>query len=179
MKKAIISRTIINYRAVGKCFNEATNSVESFGWFVPAAVNTTERAEKFLRKNNLPVGKKIILVNEVQKTEMLIGMYVDEFMEKATKVSERSKETRDCITKTVTVLAGTALYMNEKEEVKKAPVVVPTNCPNIDAYIRKNYKFDGAFIMAKDMHEVSELYSMSENDFIKNARPMKNKFTLD
>ena len=179
MKKAIISRTIINYRAVGKCFNESTNSVETFGWFVPASVNTTERAEKFLRKNNLPVGKKVILVSDIQKTEMLLGMYLDDFMAKATKVDERSKDTRDCITKTVTIMEGTALYMADDESVKKCKVYIPTNCANPDAYIRKGWNGLGDFITVKDLHEVSELYSMDENTFLENARPMKNKFTLD
>lgn len=178
MKKSIISRTIINNMAHGIVYNEDKKAVEEFTAFLPAAVNTTERAEKFIRKNNLPIGGKLVSVDSLEKSELLIGMYLDTFVANAVKVSERSKETRNTITKTVIANECVCLYMTDNREVKETTVIVPSGCTNFDGYVRKNCKFDGKFIEVSEVHEISELYSMDENKFIELAKPMKNKFQL-
>ena len=178
MKKAIISRTIVNNVAHCLVFDSDSKSIHDSVVFVPASVNTVERVEKYIRKNNAVVGK-LVSVEAVDRLESLVGMYLDTFMENATKVDERSKETRDSITKTVTVLECVALYMDSDRNVKEHKVIVPVGTTNIDGYVRKNCEFDGMFITVASSKEISELYAMDERKFIALAKPMKNKFQLD
>lgn len=177
MKKSIISRTIINYSAKGLIYDEASKEIKSFALIVPSTVNTAERAEKYIRKNPGIVYGKLVSVEEVSKNEMLVGMYVDTFVANAVKVDERSKETRNAITKTVVAAECTILCMSPDRKVYEAKVIAPINC-NYDSYIRKNFTFDGKFIEVYSVHEISELYAMDEEKFISLAKPMKNKFQL-
>lgn len=180
MKKPIISRTIVSNVAHTLVFDMGKKAISDGAVILPAAVNTVDRAEKYIRKHDALVsGHKLVSVESVEKLENLVGMYLDTFMVNADKVDERSKDTRDCITKLVTVLEAVALYMDKDRNVKECKVIVPMGTANIDAYVAKNRQFDGKFITVASAKEVSQLYAMSEAKFISLAKPMRNKFTLD
>ena len=179
MKKSIISRTIIRNVAHTTTYNSAKHEIDSGVVIVPANVNTCDRAEKFIRKNNsYPSDVKLVSVDAIEKIETLVGMYVDDFVANAKKVDERSKETRNAITKTVVAAECTILCMSPDRKVYETKVITPVNC-NYDSYIRKNFTIDGKFIEVYSVHEISELYAMDEATFIALAKPMKNKFQLD
>lgn len=177
MKKAIISRTVKSVNAVCKFF--ADDSVHTISVQLPAHCNTTNIAERYIRKNNPGIiPGKLIFVERVESSEKLIGMELDDFIANATKVSERSKDTRNCVTKEVQAFSGTALYMDETQSIKETVVTIPQGVANVDAYVRKNYKFDGYYITTKNITPVSALYAMDEKVFASLAKPMANKFKL-
>lgn len=179
MKKPIISRTIIRNAAHVTAFESASKKIFDSVVLVPATAATVDKAERFIRKNNrFPAGVKLVSVDSVEKMETLVGMYLDEFVANATKVDERSKETRDAVTKTVVAMKATVLYMTPDRKINETSVVIPQNV-NYENYIRKNVTLDGRFIEIVNLEEVSTLYAMDEATFIGLARPMKNKFQLD
>lgn len=180
MKKPIISRTIVSNIAHVVVFDMGNKAISDSVVILPAAVNTVDRAEKYIRKHDILVsGHKLVSVDSVEKMENLVGMYLDTFMVNADKVDERSKDTRDCITKLVTALEAVALYMDKGRNVKESKVTVPMGTSNVDAYVSKNCHFDGKFITVASTKEISQLYAMTEAKFISLAKPMRNKFTLD
>lgn len=178
MKKPIISRTIINHIAFVTMFDMESKSVIDISAMLPATVDTVEKAEKFIRKNPSTIPGKLVMVNKVERSEMLIGMYVDDFIKNAKEVTERNKETRGTVTKTVQTCIGTALYMDDKRNVCEKVVTFPVNLSNVDGFIRKNYTFPGQFITVENVETIETLYSMDENTFIALAKPMRNKFQL-
>lgn len=180
MKKPIISRTIVSNIAHIIVFDMDKKAITDTVVILPAAVNTVDRGEKYIRKHDsLLSGHKLVSVESVEKVENLVGMYLDTFMANADIVEERSKETRDCVTKVVTVLEAVALYMDNDRNVKERNIIIPMGTSNVDAYVSKHYQFDGKFITVASTKEVSHLYAMSESKFISLAKPMRNKFTLD
>lgn len=180
MKKPIISRTIISNVAHILVFDMDKKAISDSVVILPAAVNTVDRAEKYIRKHeSLVNGQKLVSVDSVEKVENLVGMYLDTFVANADKVEERSKDTRECVTKLVTALEAVALYMDKDRKVQESIVTIPMGTPNIDTYVSKNIQFNGKFITVASTKEVSQLYAMSEAKFISLAKPMRNKFTLD
>ena len=177
MKKAIISRTIRTTFARCKVFRDS--AIFDDYCTLPASCTTGEIAERYIRKHPDILTGKLVVVETLETVEKLVGMYLDTFIENAACVTERTKDTRDCVTKEVKALAATALYMDEQQQVKESTVTIPQGVANIDAFVRKNYKFPGYFITVKDTHEVSALYAMPEKVFVAIARPMKNKFSLE
>lgn len=178
MKKPIISRTIINHIAFITMFDMETKAVIDLTAMLPATVDTVEKAEKFIRKNPGTIPGKLVMVNKVERSEMLIGMYVDDFIKNAKQVKERNKETRGTVTKTIQTCIGTALYMDDNRNICEKVVTFPVNLSNIDSYIRRNYVFPGRFITVENVETIENLYSMDENTFIAHAKPMRNKFQL-
>lgn len=178
MKKPIISRTIINHIAFVTMFDMESKAVIDLSAMLPATVDTVEKAEKFIRKNPGTIPGKLVMVNSVERSEMLVGMYVDDFIKNAKQVTERNKETRGTVTKTVQTCIGTALYMDDKRNVCEKVVTFPVNLSNVDGFIRKNYTFPGQFITVENVETIETLYSMDENTFIALAKPMRNKFQL-
>ena len=178
MKKAIISRTIINNAACVTVFNTDTRKTDEIKVSVPAAFDTAEKAEKYLRRHPEAITGKLVMVSGVDRVEKLVGMYVDDFIKNAKQVTERNKETRGTVTKTVQTCVGTALYMTENRKVYEAVVTFPVNVTNVDNYIRKNCNIPGRYIEVVDIQTIDSLYSMDENTFITLAKPMKNKFQL-
>ena len=63
---------------------------------IPYGYNTTDSAEKYIRKN-VALDGKLVMVESVSKVSALYGMDESEFIKLAKVVTERSKETRDCI----------------------------------------------------------------------------------
>ena len=179
MKKAIISRTIITNAVHVNVFDKESRTARADLVMLPAAIDTAERAEKYIRKNPALIGSaKLIDVESVERIENLVGMYVDDFIANAKPVTERSKETRGTITKTVQSCIGTALYMSAGRKIEEMTVTFPANVTNVNSYICKNYTIPGKYIDVEDVETIDSLYSMDENTFIRLAKPMKNKFQL-
>ena len=138
---------------------------------IPYLFNTVELAEKYIRKNNLITDGKLVEVVSVAKVSALYGMEESDFIAKAVKVDERSKETRGMISKTIVANEGTLLYMDTQRKVNEMPVIVPKGA-KLDKLARSLAPNGCKGITIENIHEVSALYVMSEEDFIANARPM-------
>ena len=140
---------------------------------VPYGFNTPESAERFIRKNTDLDGAKLAAVDNIETVSDLFGMDETTFIEKAKIVDERSKDTRNCITKTVVGNIGTLIYMNAERKVCEKQVSV-----DIKRKLDKQAKElapDGCIgITIENIKERTALYAMTEAEFIKYARPMKD-----
>lgn len=178
MKESIISRTIISNYASVLFYNAATKAAESCVVTLPAAVDNPDRADRYLRKNTDLLGGKLIVVENVQCSERLVGMELSTFMENAKVVAERDKTTRGSVTKTVPGFACDVLYMDADHKIQRKRVTIPA-VKDVDRYCKANVKVPGYYVTVENVTATETLYSMSESTFIALARPMKNKFTLE
>ena len=75
------------------------------------------------------------------------------------------------ISKTIVALEGTLLYMDEQRKVKDMTVLVPKGA-KLDKLARSLAPNGCKGITIENVHEVSALYVMSEEDFINHALEM-------
>lgn len=137
---------------------------------IPAMFSTVELAEKYIRKN-VNVDGKLVDVIKVEKVSALYGMDESAFIKKATLVTERSKDTRNMISKTVNGHIGTLLYMTSDRAIKECLVVIPKGA-KLDKVAKENTPDGCKPITIENIKESSSLYVMSIEDFLANAKPM-------
>lgn len=137
---------------------------------IPANINDSATAKRFLERN-VKSGEIIVTVEKLERVEELRGMPEKLFIKLARVVPERSKETRNDITKNVIGLRGEMLYMTADYKIDRMTVTfgkkdklndvmkfyVPVNCSPI--------KIENAT-------ECETLYAMDEKTFYENSRPM-------
>lgn len=140
---------------------------------VPRNCDTTDKAEKYIRRTNSCTGK-LIGVDKMDITSGLYGMEESDFLIHAKPVEARSKETRNMISKTVDTLVGELVYMDMSDrQVKTRPVTIPKNYEKrLDKYAQSCAKSGEKGVTIENVKTVSALYVMSESDFLKYAKPM-------
>lgn len=181
MSKEIISRTVKQNIAKVTYLN-ADKIVVNSEIPVPERYNTEEKAEKFIRKNKIcPDGWKIVCVDEIKTLSALVGMYIDEFMRYATYVPERSKETRDCVTKEIVSYYAHYEYLNGRD-ICEAEIRIPATAAkdeeSADKYLRKTKEYYGKFIGTTQILTSKAIYALDENRFAELARPMLDRFHI-
>lgn len=166
---AIIRRTIKTSLAKA-LFMDANRQIEERDFNIPANVKTPEQAEKWYRKN---FNGKLIEVEEIVTLEKLFGMDEELFVMKATAYEQRSKETRDLITKNVKVHSAKCLVMTSDRKVKE---VFYANVRNEKQARARAAVCGDKFIEIIELSEDEILYGISYADFINNAKPMVDDF---
>lgn len=163
-----ITRTFV--KNVCTCIVYANGKMSEQFVIIPADFNTDEKAEKYIRKN-VQLDGKLASVDKIEKSEQLRGMDESMFMQLAKVVDARSKDTRDCITKNVTALFGTLVYMDKERKLHEQLVRV-NGKRNLDKQARELAPNDCKGITIENVHEQSALYVMDEKTFIENSKPM-------
>lgn len=163
-----ITRTFV--KNVCTCVVYANGKMSEQLVTIPADFNTDEKAEKYIRKN-VQLDGKLASVDKIEKSEQLRGMDESVFMQLAKVVDARSKDTRDCITKNVTALFGTLVYMDKERKLHEQLVRV-NGKRNLDKQARELAPNDCKGITIENVHEQSALYVMDESTFIENSKPM-------
>lgn len=138
---------------------------------IPYGFNTVESAENYIRRNVDLDGAKLAAVEHVEKVSRMYGMDEATFIENARIVDERSKDTRNCITKTVVANIGKLIYMDTNRKICEKQVSVDIK-RNLDKQARELVPDGCIGITIEGISECTALYAMSEADFIKYARPM-------
>lgn len=149
------------------------SKIENKVFNIPYLFNTPVLAEKYLRKHPEEVEGKLVEVVSVEKVSTLYGMDERDFIAYAKKVDARSKETRGTISKTVKACLGKLLYMDEKRQVKDVPVFFLKG-DKFDVVGKANTPKGGKYICIEEVEQVDVLCVMTEDEFIKNARPMSD-----
>lgn len=157
-------------KTLAKCLVYVDNSISERAVFIPYGFNTTELAERYIRKN-VQLDEKLVDVISVETVSTLYGMDESDFITLATVVDERSKETRGMISKTVQGYIGTLLYMNEQRKVCEK-LVTFTKGEKLATVARENTPDGCKPIDIENIKETSALFVMSEEKFIANAREM-------
>lgn len=165
-----ITRSFVKNACTCIVYNDGKTHSEVL--FVPFGYNTTDAAEKYIRKN-MTIDGKLVMVEGIEKTSTLFGMDESEFIKLAKVVPERSKETRDCITKTVIGKSGTLIYMDEKRTIHEKVVFVNAR-RDLDKQARELAPKGCKGITIENIHDTEALYVLDEATFIENARPMRD-----
>lgn len=163
-----ISRTFVKNACT--CVIYANGKMSEQLVIIPADFNTEEKAEKYIRKN-VQLDGKLASVDKIEKSEQLRGMDESKFIQLAKVVDGRSKETRDFVSKNVTALFGTLVYMDKERKLHEQLVRVDGK-RNLDKQARELAPNDCKGITIENVHEQSALYVMDENTFIENSKPM-------
>lgn len=181
MSKEIISRTLnTNYAAC--TFLNDKRVVVNTELVVPARYDTAEKAEKYIRKNiNIRDGWRFVGVDSIRTESTLKGMYLDDFIKNATKVKERSKDTRDCITKEVSAFYAHYEYIEGRDILEAETRIPATSAKSIesaDKYIRKTKEHYGKFIGTLKIVETQSIYAMPEETFAALSQSMADRFHI-
>lgn len=181
MSKEIISRTITVNKVKFTALNDSRVLMDCEST-IPARIDTVDKADKFMRKNiELPNGWKFVCVDEIFSESTLKGMYIEDFMRESVKVSERSKDTRDCITKEISAFFSRYEYADGRN-IKEAEVMIPASAAksveSADKYLRKVKTYNGKFIGTLQILESKAIYAMSEEKFNDLAKPMADRFHI-
>ena len=181
MSKEIISRTIAVNKVRFTALNDNRVAMDCEST-IPARVDTVEKADKFMRKNiELPKGWRFVCVDEIFKESTLKGMYIEDFMKDAVKVEERSKDTRDCVTKEISAYFARYEYIDGRD-IKEAESLIPAayakSIEAADKYMRKTKEYFGKFVGTIQIIESKAIYAMSEEKFNELAKPMSDRFHI-
>lgn len=137
---------------------------------IPRGFDEPKTAEKYIRKNVQLDGKLVDVIN-VEKLSALYGMSEKDFIALAKPVTERSKETRGYISKTVIAKGGTLLYMASDRSVHDMPVIVP-NGMKLKNAVKELAPVGTIGIDIENLHDVETLYVMHPDDFKASAKLM-------
>lgn len=169
MARNLITRTFSN--TVAHALVYIDNAAHNQDVILPAGF-TAASAEKAIRKNHLVTGH-LITVTAVEKLDATYGMEISVFLANAVQFPERSKDTRNMITKYATVRKGTLVtYSPADGGMHEHIVAVPTNVKSLDTWARENAPDGEIGVTVKDITESTALFAMTEADFIKLARSM-------
>lgn len=140
---------------------------------IPYGYNDTNSAEKYIRRK-VAIDGKLVLVKSIVKASVLYGMDESQFIKLAKIVPERSKETRDFISKTVIGKVGTLVYMDKKYNVHHDKEVFVDSKRKLDVQAKELAPADCVGITIENIHDTQALYVLDEATFIANARPMSD-----
>ena len=142
---------------------------------VPSETATTASAEKYIRKTNSCTGK-LVSVESLEKSSDIYGMDESDFLRLATRITERGKATRNCVTKLVNYYVADYVYMDiATRQVKSRSITFPIIYKGkFDKYAKAIEQPGEKAICIENEHELTALYAMSETDFKRNAKRMKD-----
>lgn len=141
---------------------------------LPDFCTLASTAEKYIRKNPSVISGKLVEVTELNKQSELYGMDGSDFIRLAKPFENRSKDTRNLITKTVRGYIGDYLYMDTAtRQLVTRKVSVPADMSaKLDKYAKSIEQENEKAITIENLTPVESLYGMSESDFRKYGKKM-------
>lgn len=144
--------------------------IDKKSFAIPANINDSVAAKRFLERN-VKSGEIIVTVEKLDRMEELRGMPEKLFIKLARVVPERSKETRNDITKNVVGMRGELVYMTPDYKIERMVVTFGKN-DKLDR-VAKFYVPDNCSpIKIENVKDSETLYAMDEKTFYENSRPM-------
>ena len=137
---------------------------------IPANIDDKDAAKRFLERK-VKTGEIIVTVEKLDRLEELRGMPEKLFIKLARIVPERSKETRNDVTKRVIGIRGEMLYMTPNYKVERMTVTFGKKDKRsdvMDYYVPDNC----SPIKIENETECETLYALDEKTFYENSRPM-------
>ena len=157
-------------KTVANCTIYMYGKISTKNYAIPSTITDADKAKRYLEKN-VKTGEIIVKVEKLAKLDELRGMPEKLFMKLARVVSERSKETRNDITKNVIGFAGELLYMTPDYKIESMAVNYGKK-EKLES-VMKFYVPDGCNpIKIENVKECETLYAMDEKTFYENSRPM-------
>lgn len=170
MKETIISRTVKNSTATVLKVDTEKRTVSELTIVINSNIDTVEKAMSYFLKHD----RTIVDVISVDTVETLVGMTESDFLKYGTVFEERSKENRGMVSKVVKCRSSVCMIVNKERKVESISVA------SVDEKaIRKYCDTIGVkFVMVEKTEETEKLVCMTQEDFVKHSRPMKDRFTL-
>ena len=137
---------------------------------IPASITDSAVAKRYLERN-VKSGEIIVTVEKLNRIEELRGMPENVFIKLARIVPERSKETRNDITKNVVGLRGEMLYMTADYKIERMTVTFGKK-DKLNEVMKFYAPVNCSPIKIENVTECETLYAMDEKTFYENSRPM-------
>lgn len=171
MKESIISRTFKQSIVDVLKVDVDSRTVKEVKIAIDSKYDTTESAEKYLRKTDTT----IVSVLSVEVKEELRGMLETDFVKYGKSYEIRSKDNRGMVSKEVTIKTASVMVVNDKREV----VDISVPFAGTEKGLRKACADIGVtFVKLNRIEESKQLVCMSQSDFYKLSKPMVDRFTL-
>ena len=170
MKESIISRTVKTCTVNALKVDTQSRTVSEVKLAIDSKYDTVEKAIGYFLKAD----RTICDVLSVNINEELIGMTESDFIKYGKVFEERSKENRGMVSKVVKFRSSVCMIVNKERKVESISVA------SVDEKaIRKYCDTIGVkFVMVEKTEETEKLVCMTQEDFVKHSRPMKDRFTL-
>lgn len=170
MKTTIISRTVKNSTATVLKVDTKKRTVSEMSLAINSDIDTVEKAMSYFLKHD----RTIVDVLSVDTVETLVGMTEADFIKYGKVFEERCKENRGMVSKVVKCHSSVCMVVDNDRKVQSITVASDN-----EKAIRNYCDSIGVkFVMIEKTEESEKLVCMSQSDFIKYARPMKDRFTL-
>ena len=171
MKKAIISRTftasIVDVLSVDK----EARAVKESTIVLDGKIDSVEKAVKYFDKHD----RSVIDVLNVKVVNELLGMYESDFITLAKPFDERSKETRNLITKNCVSTVCSCMVVTAERKIIDIDIIADSEKDCRKEAEKRGYKF----VAVNSKKEISQLYGMDADTFRLNAKRMIDRFTLE
>ena len=170
MKNTIVSRTIKNSTATVLKVDTEKRTVSELTVVVNSDIDTVDKAMNYFLKKD----RTIVDVLSVDTVETLVGMTESDFVKYGTVYEERSKENRGMVSKVVKCRSSVCMVVDKDRKVQSIKVASDN-----EKAIRNYCNTNGfMFVKIEKTEENEKLVCMSQADFVKYARPMKDRFSL-
>lgn len=163
-----ITRSFTTTIASVKLYNDASDAIET----VKASLDGKLDADTFKKVYASRETRVVLKVSDIQTVEELRGIPEDVFIANGTAYSERTKENRGMISKTVSTNCYMLKVWNENTDSMEEKLVTAATLKAAEKQLATNYK------LLKVMSEtkVESLICMSVEDFKSYSRPMVDHF---
>ena len=163
-----ITRSFTTTTASVKLYNEASDSIET----VKASLDGKLDADSFKKAYAGRESCVVLKVSDIETAEELRGIPEDVFIANGTAFSERDKNNRGMISKTVSTNCYRLKVWNENTDSMEEKAVTAATLKAAEKQLPTNYK------LLKVMSEtkVESLICMSVEDFKRYSRPMVDHF---
>ena len=171
MKKAIISRTFTTSIVDVLSVDKEARSVKENTVVLDGKIDTVEKAVKYFDKHD----RTVVDVLNVKVVSELLGMYESDFITLAKPFDERSKDTRNLITKNCVSTICSCMVVSTDRKIVDIEIVADSEKECRKEAEKRGYKF----VAINNQKEVTQLYGMDSDTFRLNAKRMVDRFTLE
>lgn len=163
-----VTRSNVTTSANVKVYNEETDSIMTISAVIDGQYDTDSFKKEYAKVQSLPILK----VFDVKTVEELRGMPENEFIAHGTVFSERSKENRGMISKTISTNRYTVkVFDHDNDEMLETIVSADS-----EKAIAKNLPANYQLLKVLKCEKVESLICMSVSDFMKYSKPMIDHF---
>lgn len=166
-----ITRTFFTTTITAKVFDNDNDEITPYTATIPGKIPVNECKKALEKEPGFTRVFTILKVIEVSYDEKLYSMPESTFVVLGKVADERSKETRNTVSKTILgYIAHIKVADNESLEIRDDVEVLPRKMSADEAkkYLNKKFEFS-TVIKVTGIQETNSLYYMSVEDFMKNA----------
>lgn len=172
-----ITRTYFNTVVSVKLFDNGTDEIITRTATIDGKIALND-VKKVLEKSGVFSYATILKITNVSYDEALYSMSEADFMKHGKAYDERSKETRDCVTKEIIAsVAACVAVDNETMSVETVDYPLPRKMSSDEAKRFINKRETRFTVVKCDIVEVNQLYAMPIDEFKAKAEKLPPRLT--